>query len=386
MEHSTVQREQVFVGIDYHQHTLQVCVVDTSGRVLANKAVANDWHAVVGAIPADASGRFPQVRRVAIESCNGAADLADQLTELAGWAVELAHAGYVNKLKGSPDKTDWGDARLLADLSRVGYLPRAWRAPLWVRELRKLVRYRQEQANERRNVKLRVGALLRDHRLASPKIRRWSGAWLKWLADEASGQLPTASSWIVQSQLAKLAWLDGEVARAEARIQAYTAGDAATSALRELPGVGPVTAWVLRGEVGRFDRFDTGRALSRFAGLSPRNASSGARQADAGLVKAGSRLLRATLIELAHRVGRTDARWRGLRDRLRAAGKPGSVAAAAVANRYTRWLYHRMVEHESAGRVGTMNGQQEQSEQQPQPRGTVAQGQLEDTAARSFAR
>lgn len=157
MEHCTVQREQVFVGIDYHQHTLQVCVLDAGGRVLVNKALANDWSAVVRAIPADSAGKLPEVRRVAVESCNGAADLADQLVELAGWTVELAHAGYVNKLKGSPDKTDWGDARLLADLSRVGYLPRAWRAPLWVRELRKLVRYRQEQVNERRNVKLRIG-------------------------------------------------------------------------------------------------------------------------------------------------------------------------------------------------------------------------------------
>jgi len=379
MEHSTVQREQVFVGIDYHQHTLQVCVLDAGGRVLVNKAVANDWSAVVRAIPADSAGNLPEVRRVAIESCNGAADLADQLVELAGWTVELAHAGYVNKLKGSPDKTDWGDARLLADLTRVGYLPRAWRAPLWVRELRKLVRYRQEQVNERRNVKLRIGALLRDHRLKTPDLRRWSKAWLVWLEDQGCQQLPEASAWVVQSQLAKLSWLDGEVKRAEARIEQYTDDDAATAALLQLPGVGPVTAWVLRGEVGRFDRFDTGRALSRFAGLSPRNASSGQRQADAGLVQAGSKLLRATLIELAHRVGRTDARWRGLRDKLKAAGKPGSVAAAAVANRYTRWLYHRMVEHEQ-------QGQQEPHGQDKEQQATVAEGRLEDTAVRSFTR
>lgn len=393
MGHSNVQRSPVYLGIDYHQHTLQLCVLDASGRVRVNKAVANDWSAVVRAIPADASGEFPEVRRVAIESCNGAADLADQLTELAGWTVELAHAGYVNKLKGSPDKTDWGDARLLADLTRVGYLPRAWRAPLWVRELRKLVRYRQEQVNERRNVKLRIGALLRDHRLKSPpKMRRWTKAWLAWLEDQACAQLPEASAWVVRSQLSKLAWLEGEVARIEARIKTYTADDSATAGLRELPGIGPVTAWVLRAEVGRFDRFDTGRALSRFAGLSPRNASSGQRQADAGLVKAGSKLLRATLIELAHRLGRCEPRWRQLRDKLRAAGKPGSVAAAAVANRYTRWLYHRMVEHEASQQAHKPTQQQpepgaqrqEQNQQDQQP--TVAEGQLEDTTVRSFAR
>ena len=31
----------VFVGLDYHQDAVQVCVVDGSGRVLANQSVAN---------------------------------------------------------------------------------------------------------------------------------------------------------------------------------------------------------------------------------------------------------------------------------------------------------------------------------------------------------
>ena len=106
--------------------------------------------------------------------------------------------------------------------------------------------------------------------------------------------------------------------------------------------MGNVTAWVLRAEVGRFDRFPRPKALSRFCGLSPWNASSGQRQADAGLIKAGSKLLRATLIELAHRLSRYDARWLAMNTRLRQSGKSGSVAAAAVANRWVRGLWHRM--------------------------------------------
>ena len=105
-----------------------------------------------------------------------------------------------------------------------------------------------------------------------------------------------------------------------------------------MPGIGIVTACVLRAEIGRFDRFRTGKQLSRFYGLSPRNASSGDRQADAGLVKAASPLLRTTLIEAAHRLVRFQPQWRTLRDRLCEARKPVTVAIAAVANRWTRWL------------------------------------------------
>ncbi|MBN2024536.1 MAG: hypothetical protein JW809_17285, partial [Pirellulales bacterium] len=59
---------------------------------------------------------------------NGAAHLADELIHEAGWPLELSHPGYVARLKQSPDKTDFSDARLLAELARVGYIPKVWLA------------------------------------------------------------------------------------------------------------------------------------------------------------------------------------------------------------------------------------------------------------------
>lgn len=103
-----------------------------------------------------------------------------------------------------------------------------------------------------------------------------------------------------------------------------------------------MTAWVLRGEVGRFDRFRSGKQLARYCGLTPWNASSGLRQADAGLIRACNHDLRSVLIEAGHRLKRCDPRWSALANQLRQAGKPGSVIAAAVANRWRRWLYHEM--------------------------------------------
>ena len=98
----------------------------------------------------------------------------------------------------------------------------------------------------------------------------------------------------------------------------------------------------MRAEIGRFDRFRFGKQLARFCGLSPKNASSGQRQADAGLIRAANPQLRAVLIEAAHRLARLDPQWRALAQRLRNKGKPGSVVAAAVANRWVRWLFHQM--------------------------------------------
>ena len=91
------------------------------------------------------------------------------------------------------------------------------------------------------------------------------------------------------------------------------------------------------------DRFDTGKQLARFCGVTPRNASSGARQADAGLIKAGNPALRQVLIEQAHRLIRLHrGQWGKLAAGMLLRGKPKNVVVAAVANRWVRWLYYEM--------------------------------------------
>ncbi len=47
-------------------------------------------------------------------------------------------------------------------------------------------------------------------------------------------------------------------------------------------------ATVMRAVIGRFDRFRTGKQLSRYCGVTPYDSSSGKRQADVGLIEAGN--------------------------------------------------------------------------------------------------
>jgi transposase len=48
------------------------------------------------------------------------------------------------------------------------------------------------------------------------------------------------------------------------------------------------------------------------------------------------------ILQAAHRLKRYEPRWQILAARLRRRGKPGSVIAAAVANRWMRSLYHQV--------------------------------------------
>jgi transposase len=324
----------VFVGLDYHQDSVQVCVLDSEGRQLANRSVANDAAAV-----AAAARRHGRPMRIAVEACCGAADMADELGS-QGLLVELAHPGYVARLKRSPDKSDFSDGRLLADLARVDYLPKVWLAPESTRQLRRLVRHRAQLVRRRRDVKLRIRGLLRENRLRCDRAQAWRKAWMAWLEHEAP--LAESDRWIVDDHLAELASLSTRIASLEAKLATATAEDPIVQKLLALQGIGLVTAVTMRAEIGRFDRFDSGKQLSRFCGVTPKNASSGARQADAGLVKAGSPELRTVLIELAHRLIRASGRWGDLARSMLLRGKPKNVVVAAVANRYVRWLHHEL--------------------------------------------
>ena len=335
----SVTPQTVFVGLDYHAESVQVCVLDANQRQLVNRACPNDWGAVVAAVQ-KGCGEKVNVQ-AAIEACCGAADLADELITQAQWSVNLAHPGYVARIKQSPDKTDFSDARLLADLERVGYLPRVWLAPEEVRELRKLVRYRQSLTKERKNLKLQIGGTIREARQKPPAdVNAWTKTWLAWLQETAV--LSPNARLITRCRLARLAALAQEIRAVERLLAKQTAHDPLVQKLLTLSGIGLVTAVTIRAEIGRFDRFRTGKQLARFCGLTPRNASSGQRQADAGLIKAGNPQLRTVLVEAAHRLIRYDQRWTKLAGELRLRGKPMSVVTAAIANRWVRWLFHQM--------------------------------------------
>jgi len=331
----------VSVGLDVHQYVVQVCVLNRAGHVLSHRRVANDVTAIVAAVRGH--GR---VTGVALECSTGTAALADALIQHTGWDVHLCHPGYVRRLRQNPDKTDLSDAQPLADLVRVGYLPRVWLAPPAIRDLRTLVRYRQQVVDFVRNTKLRIRALLRDHRVADVPQYLWTDRGLAWLQNLKT--LPPWAGWVLENHLAELASALARLARVSARLREVAGQDRLIRALLTQPGIGLVTACVLRAEIGHFRRFRTAKQLSRFCGVSPCNASSGARQADAGLIRGCSRLLRDTLIEAAHRLARCDPHWRAFKMQLQARGKAGSVIAAAVANRWTRRLFHELGALEAA--------------------------------------
>lgn len=326
------------VGIDYHSEVVQVCILDVQGETLLNERYPNDISSIKKAIKEQGPASI-----VAVEASTGSARFLDELVVGESWKGKLCHPGYVNRMRHNPDKTDHSDGELVADLARVGYLPEVWLAPENIRDLRALVRYRYQLVQHTSSIKLRIRAMLREWRIKpTEKLNLWTNRGLLWLTG-AAGKLPTYSGWVMQRHLTELKDAIQRVYQAERKLAQVAKGDTIAAKLMSFKGIGLITAMTLRSEIGDFQRFRSGKQLARFCGVTPRNASSGSRQADAGLIKAGNPHLKTALIECSQLLARYDSRWNAFSSRLLAAGKPKCVVVAAVVNRWIRWLYHQMV-------------------------------------------
>ena len=225
------------VGLDYHNCFVQVCVLDAAGAVLGNRRIDNSVTAIGEFVSNVSDGRL--IGGVAVEACCGSSNLAEALREVHQWNVDLAHAGTCAKMKMNPDKSDLGDAHLLADLCRVGYVPRVWLPPKEIRDLR---RHRQQLVEQRRVIKLRIRAMLREERIEAPTEAGnvWTKSWFKWLRETT--QLDGHSRWVMDNHLEDLDRIVTKVKAVEARMEEATAEDPVVQKLRATKGTRAVRA------------------------------------------------------------------------------------------------------------------------------------------------
>lgn len=331
---------EYFVGIDFHQEFSSVCLMDADGKVVSEENCESSAHYIDKFVRWKLSGKKDFRLRGAVETCGGTAKLTEDLRGL-GWTIDLAHAATVARLRLCRDKTDRQDAFVLADLVRVGYLPKVYLAPERQRQLRSLVRYRQQLALQKTQAKQRVRGLMRERHLVIHGAKAWTRAWVSELRLQID-KLGEERAWICTRYLDELDRLKEQLSEAEDRIAQAIEDLPYAKRLLELPGVGQVTAATLLAEVGDFSRFKNGKQLSRYCGLAPVNDSTGGNDKQKGIGSACNGGLRRILIELSHRLSRYVPRWSKMKKDLIKRGKSRAVATVAVANRWLRRLHYDM--------------------------------------------
>jgi transposase len=133
------------------------------------------------------------------------------------------------------------------------------------------------------------------------------------------------------------------------RVAEFARADERAGRLMAVEGVGPLTATALIAAVGNARQFRSGRELSAWLGLVPRQHSSGGRSLLLGISKRGDRYLRTLLIHGARAALRFAARKHDPRNRWIGAirARRGvNIAAVALANKNARVLWALLAHNE----------------------------------------
>jgi transposase len=131
------------VGIDLHRRRSVVARIDGQGELLESVRIDNSPEALVAEV--SKAGVNP---KVALEATFGWYWAVDALQK-AGAEVHLVHPRGLPTMKQRRVKTEFRDARELADLLRINRLAESYIAPPELRALRELVRHRHKLCQQR---------------------------------------------------------------------------------------------------------------------------------------------------------------------------------------------------------------------------------------------
>lgn len=328
---------KIVAGIDVGDEASHVYAMDTgTGEVLWDRAVPTTAEAMKGLF-----GGWEGVR-VALEVGTHSPWLSEVL-EGMGHEVLVANARKLRCIYAGTNKQDRLDARKLAWLAKaeprllypVRHRGRAAREDLAVlRARRHLVRMRTELVSM-------VRGMVKSHGGRVPGCD--SGGFSR----VAAARLPEG----LRGALDPVVAIIGELT---VRIQAYDRKVEAmarqkypeTAALREVPGVGWLTALCFVLTLEDPGRFRKSREVGPALGLVPRRDQSGGTDRQLPITKTGDTYLRSLLVEAAQTVLRRGApesdlkRWG--RRRARRGGKSGKKRAVIGVARRLAVLLHRL--------------------------------------------
>jgi len=218
--------------------------------------------------------------------------------EAQGHRVVVANARKLRAISQSHTKSDAEDARMLARLGRADVQllspvkhrsEEAQRALLRIKVREALVRSRVNQMNS-------VRFLLKSLGLSVP-----SGSKAMTFTRKLRPMLDPATCALVEPLLAMIDVLNAKIAALDDELETFGRERyPATTRLRQIPGVGPLTALAFVLTIDDPARFAQARSVGAYLGLVPRRDQSGNTDKQLPITKAGHTQLRCLLVNCAH--------------------------------------------------------------------------------------
>jgi transposase len=331
----------VFAGIDSHKDTLAVAVIDTAGRVVTARQVANepDGFAVLADLVVELG-----IVRVGIEgSTNFGWAAAMHLVTAGAAVVEVPPLMTSRERLSRPGqgKTDPVDAVAIARITaRESFLPPVRPMDGLPAELRVLMDYREQLIDERTALANRIHTDLgwlrpgyqRDlPRLTQPAHLRAALALLE------NDQSIRAS--VTRRRLQRMVAINAELVGLRTQITELVEQSGTT--LTAIYGIGVFVAARFLAEVVDVHRYPTRHAFAAANGSAPIPASSG-RTVRHRLNRGGSRQLNRALYTIAITEIRADTEGRAYYERKRAEGKTSREALRCLKRRLSDVVYRTL--------------------------------------------
>ncbi len=320
--------EVTTIGIDIAKNVFQIHGVDAAGEVVIRRQLRR--RQVL------AFFRKQPSCLVGMEACATAHHWAREIAAL-GHEVKLMPPRYV-KPYVKRNKNDAADAEGICEavtrptMRFVAIKSTEQQSVLMVHRTRELlVRQRTMLVNAMRAHLAEFGVVAR---VGLPQVKEL----LEVVADKEDQRIPALARTCLESLAQQLLSLEREIVGAEKHLHAWHRTNEDSRRLETTPGIGPITASALTASITDPQIFKSGRMMSAWIGIVPRQNSTGGKERMGRISKQGDSYLRWLLVAGAMTVIR-HAKRRGTTDPWLAniiATKPTKLAAVALANKNAR--------------------------------------------------
>ena len=331
--------EIITVGLDIAKNVFQVHAIDEEGEVIVRRQLRRRQ-----VLPF-----FSRLQPclIGMEACATSHYWAREIGKL-GHEVRMMPPRYV-KPYVKRNKNDAADAEAICEAVTR---PTMRFVPIKTPQQQSILmvhRTRQLFVQQRTSLINAIRAHLAEYGIVAGVGRNGLDALLQLIAKGTDVRLPEVARECLLALVAQLALVRRQIDTADRKILECHRESEVSKRLEAIPGVGPVVATALVASVPDPHVYRSGRDLSAWIGLVPKQNSTGGKERLGAISKAGNRYLRKLLvigamavIKRAKQLGYTRYPWlTKLIER-----RPTKVAAVALANKIARTAWAMMARNE----------------------------------------
>jgi len=322
-----------YVGLDVHKKMIAYCVKTAAGSIVEEgtvRATRRDLAAWSEALPRPWLG--------AMEATLFTDWVYDFLKPRAH-DLKVGHSYMLRAICSAKKKNDRLDARKLCDALRCDWFPESYMAPRELRELRRVLRYRNMLVREAVRLKNKTAGLLMESGAEYDKSRLHGRRYF----DDLVGGLdyvPASVVELLRHSHDSMLLFDSASKRLVAALRDHSLLRDRVELLMSIPGVGEVTALTWALEVGDPARFRSRKQAVSFCGLCSAQDESAGKTRRGPLSKQRNKHLQTMLVEAAKLAPRWNPRLKDVYDRAVARGANRNQATLAVARKLVAYLLY----------------------------------------------